>query len=209
MSRTGKAATDRIGNSSDFFRGIHSIGDVNPDRRFIMHFPQDNTVMSFGSGYGGNALLGKKCYALRIASYLGHQEGWLAEHMIVIGVEAPDGKVTYFLGAFPSACGKTNLALLQPVFPGYKVWTLGDDIAWINVGEDGRLYAINPEAGMFGVAPGTGANTNPIMMDTLKNNKFFPTLFTNTAVDNADNTPWWEGLSKEIPSDDRDRKSVV
>lgn len=201
MSRTGKAATDRIGNSSDFFRGIHSIGDVNPDRRFIMHFPQDNTVMSFGSGYGGNALLGKKCYALRIASYLGHQEGWLAEHMIVIGVEAPDGKVTYFLGAFPSACGKTNLALLQPVFPGYKVWTLGDDIAWINVGEDGRLYAINPEAGMFGVAPGTGANTNPIMMDTLKNNKFFPTLFTNTAVDNADNTPWWEGLSKEIPSD--------
>lgn len=201
MSRTGKAATDRIGNSSDFFRGIHSIGDVNPDRRFIMHFPQDNTVMSFGSGYGGNALLGKKCYALRIASYLGHQEGWLAEHMIVIGVEAPDGKVTYFLGAFPSACGKTNLALLQPVFPGYKVWTLGDDIAWINVGEDGRLYAINPEAGMFGVAPGTGANTNPIMMNTLKNNKFFPTLFTNTAVDNADNTPWWEGLSKEIPSD--------
>lgn len=201
MSRTGKAATDRIGNSSDFFRGIHSIGDVNPDRRFIMHFPQDNTVMSFGSGYGGNALLGKKCYALRIASYLGHQEGWLAEHMIVIGVEAPDGKVTYFFGAFPSACGKTNLALLQPVFPGYKVWTLGDDIAWINVGEDGRLYAINPEAGMFGVAPGTGANTNPIMMNTLKNNKFFPTLFTNTAVDNADNTPWWEGLSKEIPSD--------
>ncbi len=201
MSRTGKAATDRIGNSSDFFRGIHSIGDVNPDRRFIMHFPQDNTVMSFGSGYGGNALLGKKCYALRIASYLGHQEGWLAEHMIVIGVEAPDGKVTYFLGAFPSACGKTNLALLQPVFPGYKVWTLGDDIAWINVGEDGLLYAINPEAGMFGVAPGTGANTNPIMMNTLKNNKFFPTLFTNTAVDNADNTPWWEGLSKEIPSD--------
>lgn len=201
MSRTGKAATNRIGNSSDFFRGIHSIGDVNPDRRFIMHFPQDNTVMSFGSGYGGNALLGKKCYALRIASYLGHQEGWLAEHMIVIGIEAPDGKVTYFLGAFPSACGKTNLALLQPVFPGYKVWTLGDDIAWINVGEDGRLYAINPEAGMFGVAPGTGANTNPIMMDTLKNNKFFPTLFTNTAVDNADNTPWWEGLSKEIPSD--------
>lgn len=201
MSRVGKAATERIGASSDFFRGIHSIGDVNPDRRFIMHFPQENCVMSFGSGYGGNALLGKKCYALRIASYLGHQEGWLAEHMIVIGVEAPDGKVTYFLGAFPSACGKTNLALLQPVLPGYKVWTLGDDIAWINVGEDGQLYAINPEAGMFGVAPGTGANTNPVMMDTLKNDKFFPTLFTNTAIDNSNNTPWWEGVSKEVPAD--------
>ena len=199
MTRVGKAATERIGNSSDFFRGIHSIGDVNPDRRFIMHFPQENCVMSYGSGYGGNALLGKKCYALRIASYLGHNEGWLAEHMIVIGVEAPDGKVTYFLGAFPSACGKTNLALLQPVFPGYKVWTLGDDIAWINVGEDGQLYAVNPEAGMFGVAPGTGANTNPVMIDTLKNDKFFPTLFTNTAVDNSNNTPWWEGLSKETP----------
>ncbi len=201
MSKVGRQATDRIGNSSDFFRGIHSIGDVNPDRRFIMHFPQENCVMSFGSGYGGNALLGKKCYALRIASYLGFNEGWLAEHMIIIGVEAPDGKVTYFLGAFPSACGKTNLALLQPVFPGYKVWTLGDDIAWINVGEDGQLYAINPEAGMFGVAPGTGANTNPIMLDTLKNDKFFPTLFTNTAVDNGNNTPWWEGLSKEVPAD--------
>lgn len=201
MSRVGRAATERIGASSDFFRGIHSIGDINPDRRFIMHFPQENCVMSFGSGYGGNALLGKKCYSLRIASYLGHQEGWLAEHMIVIGVEAPDGKVTYFLGAFPSACGKTNLALLEPVFPGYKVWTLGDDIAWINIGEDGQLYAINPEAGMFGVAPGTGANTNPIMIDTLKEDKFFPTLFTNTAIDNSNNTPWWEGLTKEVPSD--------
>ncbi|MDR1196513.1 MAG: phosphoenolpyruvate carboxykinase (GTP) [Endomicrobium sp.] len=201
MSRVGKQATERIGNCADFFKGIHSVGDVNPDRRFIMHFPQDNTVMSFGSGYGGNALLGKKCYSLRIASYLGYQEGWLAEHMIVIGVEAPDGKVTYFLGAFPSACGKTNLALLQPVFPGYKVWTLGDDIAWINVGEDGQLYAINPEAGMFGVAPGTGIKTNPVMVDTLKNDKFFPTLFTNTAIDNSDNTPWWEGLSDETPAD--------
>ncbi|MCL1972065.1 MAG: phosphoenolpyruvate carboxykinase (GTP) [Endomicrobia bacterium] len=201
MTKVGKAAAERIGNSSDFFKGIHSVGDINPDRRFIMHFPQENCVMSYGSGYGGNALLGKKCYALRIASYLGNKEGWLAEHMIVIGVEAPDGKVTYFLGAFPSACGKTNLALLQPVFPGYKVWTIGDDIAWINVGEDRQLYAINPEAGMFGVAPGTGANTNPIMLDTLKSDKFFPTLFTNTAVDNGNNTPWWEGLSKEVPSD--------
>jgi len=201
MSRVGKQAVERIGSSSDFFRGIHSVGDINPDRRFIMHFPQENLVMSFGSGYGGNALLGKKCYSLRIASYLGYQEGWLAEHMIIMGVQSPEGKVTYFLGAFPSACGKTNLALLEPVLKGYKIWTLGDDIAWINVGEDGRLYAINPESGFFGVAPGTGLNTNPIMMKTLKNNKFYPTLFTNTAIDNSKNTPWWEGVSDEIPSD--------
>jgi len=199
MSRVGKQAIERIGNSNDFFKGIHSIGDVNLDKRFIMHFPHENLVMSFGSGYGGNALLGKKCYSLRIGSYLGYQEGWLAEHMIIIGVHAPDGKITYFLGAFPSACGKTNLALLEPLLKGYKVWTLGDDIAWINIGEDGRLYAINPEAGFFGVAPGTGVNTNPVMMQTLKNNKFFPTLFTNTAIDNSDNTPWWEGVSDEVP----------
>ncbi|MDR0978170.1 MAG: phosphoenolpyruvate carboxykinase (GTP) [Endomicrobium sp.] len=201
MSRVGKQALERIGNSSDFFRGIHSIGDVNPDRRFIMHFPQDNLVMSFGSGYGGNALLGKKCYSLRIASYTGYKEGWLAEHMIIIGVQSPDGKITYFLGAFPSACGKTNLAMLNPVLKGYKVWTLGDDIAWINVGKDGQLYAVNPEAGFFGVAPGTGFKTNPVMMETLKNNKFFPTLFTNTALDNSNNTPWWEGCTDTIPSD--------
>jgi phosphoenolpyruvate carboxykinase (GTP) len=201
MARTGKQAVERIGNSSDFFRGIHSIGDINPDRRYIMHFPQDNMVMSFGSGYGGNALLGKKCYSLRIASYLGYQEGWLAEHMIIVGVETPDKKITYFLGAFPSACGKTNLALLEPIFKGYKVWTLGDDIAWLNVGEDGRLYAINPEAGFFGVAPGTADKTNPVMMKTLKNDKFFPTFFTNTAIDNNDNTPWWEGLSDTKPKD--------
>jgi phosphoenolpyruvate carboxykinase (GTP) len=201
MSRVGSQAVKRIGNSSDFFRGIHSIGDVSPDRRFIMHFPQENLVMSFGSGYGGNALLGKKCYSLRIGSYLGYHEGWLAEHMIIVGVEAPDGKVTYFLGAFPSACGKTNLALLEPVLKGYKVWTLGDDIAWINVGEDGQLYAINPETGFFGVVPGTGLKTNPVMIKTLKNDKFFPTFFTNTAVDNSNNTPWWEGASDEVPSD--------
>ncbi|MDR1784501.1 MAG: phosphoenolpyruvate carboxykinase (GTP) [Endomicrobium sp.] len=200
MSRVGKQAIERIGSSSDFFRGIHSIGDVNPDKRFIMHFPQENLVMSFGSGYGGNALLGKKCYSLRIASYLGYQEGWLAEHMVIMGVQSPEGKVTYFLGAFPSACGKTNLTLLEPVFKGYKIWTLGDDIAWINIGEGGRLYAINPESGFFGVASGTGVNTNPVMMKTLKNNKFYPTLFTNTAVDNSNNTPWWEGVSNDIPS---------
>ncbi|MDR0724114.1 MAG: phosphoenolpyruvate carboxykinase (GTP), partial [Endomicrobium sp.] len=201
MSRVGKQAMRRIENSSDFFRGIHSIGDVNPERRFIMHFPQENLVMSFGSGYGGNALLGKKCYSLRIGSYLGYKEGWLAEHMIIIGVQAPDGKITYFLGAFPSACGKTNLAMLEPVLKGYKVWTLGDDIAWVNIGEDGQLYAINPEAGFFGVAPGTGMKTNPVMMKTLKNDKFFPTFFTNTAIDNSDNTPWWEGVSDKVPSD--------
>jgi phosphoenolpyruvate carboxykinase (GTP) len=201
MSRVGNQAMERIGKSSDFFRGIHSIGDVNPDRRFIMHFPQENLVMSFGSGYGGNALLGKKCYSLRIGSYLGYKEGWLAEHMIIIGVQAPDGKITYFLGAFPSACGKTNLAMLEPVLKGYKVLTLGDDIAWINIGDDGKLYAINPEAGFFGVAPGTGIKTNPVMMKTLKNGKFFPTLFTNTAVNNSNNTPWWEGITDEIPSD--------
>ncbi|MDR0485142.1 MAG: phosphoenolpyruvate carboxykinase (GTP) [Elusimicrobiota bacterium] len=194
MARVGAEAIKSIGDSADFFKGIHSIGDVNPERRFIMHFPQDNMVMSFGSGYGGNALLGKKCYSLRIASYLGYKEGWLAEHMIIIGVEAPDGKITYFLGAFPSACGKTNLALLEPIFKGYKVWTLGDDIAWLNIGADGKLYAINPESGFFGVAPGTADKTNPVMMKTLKNNKFYPTLFTNTAIDKNDNTPWWEGL---------------
>ena len=201
MSRIGKQAIERIGNSSDFFRGIHSVGDINPDKRFIMHFPQENLVMSFGSGYGGNALLGKKCYSLRIASYLGYKEGWLAEHMVIMGVQSPEGKITYFLGAFPSACGKTNLTLLEPVLKGYKIWTLGDDIAWINIGEDGQLYAINPESGFFGVAHGTGLNTNPVMMRTLKNDKFYPTLFTNTAIDNSNSTPWWEGVSNDIPSD--------
>jgi phosphoenolpyruvate carboxykinase (GTP) len=199
MSRVGDCATTIIKNASDFFRGIHSVGDVNPNRRFIMHFPENNLVMSFGSGYGGNALLGKKCYSLRIGSYMGLKENWLAEHMIIIGVQSPDGHVVYFLGAFPSACGKTNLALLEPIFKGYKIFTLGDDIAWIHIGEDGTLYAINPETGFFGVAPGTSLKTNPIMMKTLTNNKFFPTLFTNTAINNTDNTPWWEGLSDIIP----------
>jgi phosphoenolpyruvate carboxykinase (GTP) len=199
MTRVGRQAIERIGSSDNFVKGLHSIGDLNPDRRWIMHFPEESLVMSIGSGYGGNALLGKKCFSLRIASTLGRKEGWLAEHMIVIGVQAPDGDIKYFLGAFPSACGKTNLALLDPVLKGYKVWTLGDDIAWINVGEDGRLYAINPEQGFFGVAPGTGENTNPVMVQTLKNDKFFPTIFTNTAVNTDDNTPWWEGLSKDVP----------
>jgi phosphoenolpyruvate carboxykinase (GTP) len=164
-----------------------------------MHFPQDDLVMSIGSGYGGNALLGKKCISLRIASYLGYQQGWLAEHMIIMGVQDPDGDVTYILGSFPSACGKTNLAMLDPVMEGYKVFTLGDDIAWINKGPDGRLYAINPEAGFFGVAPGTSDKTNPNMMKTLRGDKFYPTLFTNTGLDTSANSPWWEGLTDAIP----------
>lgn len=199
MARVGERTLQRIEETGSFVKGIHSIGELDPERRYIMHFPQDDLVMSYGSGYGGNALLGKKCIALRLASYQGYQEGWLAEHMIVMGVEDPEGKVTYFLGAFPSACGKTNLAMIEPVLPGYKVWTLGDDIAWINIGPDGRLYAINPEAGFFGVAPGTSEKTNPNMLRTLKNDRFFPTLFTNTAIDSDSNTPWWEDLSDDIP----------
>ena len=199
MSRVGTETVKRIGNTNNFVKGVHSVGDLNPERRFIMHFPDEGLVMSFGSGYGGNALLGKKCFSLRIASALGKKEGWLAEHMIVIGVEDPTGKTTYFLGAFPSACGKTNLALIEPCFPGYKVRTLGDDIAWINIGPDGQMYAINPEAGFFGVIPGTSYKTNPKMMETIKNDKFFPTLFTNAALDTDTNTPWWEGLSDEKP----------
>jgi phosphoenolpyruvate carboxykinase (GTP) len=199
MTRVGQEAIRRIGSSEDFVKGLHSVGELDPQKRFIMHFPQEHLVMSIGSGYGGNALLGKKCFSLRIASYLGRQEGWLAEHMIIMGLEDPTGQVTYLLGAFPSACGKTNLAMIEPVFPGYKVHTLGDDIAWINVGPDGRLYAINPESGFFGVAPGTSQKTNPNMLTTLKGRRWYPTLFTNTALDSDTNSPWWEGLSGEPP----------
>ncbi len=198
MTRMGKVALERIGTSEDFVRGLHSLGDLDPNRRFIMHFPEENLVWSIGSGYGGNALLGKKCFSLRIASWLGYQQGWLAEHMIIIGVEDPDGEVTYLVAAFPSACGKTNLAMMESVLPGYRVWTLGDDIAWLNIGPDGRLYAINPETGFFGVAPGTSWKTNPNMMRTLKAGTFFPTLFTNTALNVDTNEPWWEGLN-EVP----------
>jgi len=198
MTRIGKEALDRIGNGDNFVKGLHSVGDLDPKRRFIMHFPQEGLVMSIGSGYGGNALLGKKCFSLRIASCLGQKEGWLAEHMIVIGIEDPSGETTYFLGAFPSACGKTNLALINAP-AGYKVKTLGDDIAWLNIGKDGKLYAINPETGFFGVVPGTSNKTNPKMVETIKNDKFFPTLFTNTALDLDTNSPWWEGLSNEAP----------
>lgn len=199
MTRMGKNILDKIGNTNNFVKGIHSVGDFDPNRRFIMHFPEENLVWSVGSGYGGNALLGKKCFSLRLASCLGRQEGWLAEHMVIMGIEDPQGQVTYVAAAFPSACGKTNLAMLQSSLPGYKVWTLGDDIAWLNVGPDGRLWAINPEAGFFGVAPGTSMKTNPYMMATLKANNFYPTLFTNTALNKDTNEPWWEGIDDPTP----------
>ncbi len=199
MTRLGKKVVEKIGNSENFVKGLHSVGDFDPHKRFIMHFPDEHLVWSIGSGYGGNALLGKKCFSLRIASWLGFQEGWLAEHMVIIGVEDPQGKITYILAAFPSACGKTNLAMLESTLPGYKVWTLGDDIAWINVGSDGRFYAINPENGLFGVAPGTSMKTNPNMLRTIKNGRFFPTLFTNSALNTDTNEPWWEGMDGQVP----------
>jgi len=194
MTRMGKSALKKIGTSDSFVKGMHSVGDFSPERRFIMHFPEENLVWSIGSGYGGNALLGKKCFSLRIASWLGYNEGWLAEHMVILGIESPDGNITYVTAAMPSACGKTNLAMLQSAIPGYKIWTIGDDIAWLNIGPDGRLYAINPETGLFGVAPGTSMETNPNMMLTLKADNFYPTLFTNTALALSTNEPWWEGL---------------
>jgi len=192
MTRMGNVAWEQLGTGSDFTRCLHSLGDLSPDRRFIMHFPQDNEIWSIGSGYGGNALLGKKCLALRIASYLGWEQGWMAEHMLILGLQAPDGEIHYITGAFPSACGKTNLAMLVPppalAAEGWKVWTVGDDIAWLRVGDDGRLWAVNPEAGFFGVAPGTGAKTNPNAMATIGRNS----IFTNVAL-RPDGTVWWEG----------------
>jgi phosphoenolpyruvate carboxykinase (GTP) len=199
MTRMGREALDRIGDSSDFVKGLHSLGDLNPDHRFIMHFPDENLVWSIGSGYGGNALLGKKCFSLRIASWQGLQEGWLAEHMLIIGVEDPEGKVTYMTAALPSASGKTNLALLESSLPGYRVWTLGDDIAWLRVGDDGRLWASNPEVGFFGVLPGSSYKTNPNVMRTLAAEGFYPTLFTNAARDMDTNEPWWEGKDGPRP----------
>lgn len=196
MTRMGKNVIEKIGNREDFVKGLHSVGDFDPEKRFIMHFPDEHLVWSIGSGYGGNALLGKKCFSLRIASWLGYQEGWLAEHMIIIGVEDPQGQITYIAAAMPSACGKTNLAMMESALPGYKIWTLGDDIAWFNIEEDGRLYAINPEIGFFGVAPGTSNKTNPNMMRTLKGDKFYPTLFTNAALNVDKNEPWWEGMDE-------------
>ena len=198
MTRLGQPALDMLGDSNDFNRGLHSTLDVNPDRRFICHFPEDNTIWSVGSGYGGNVLLGKKCLALRIGSYLGRSEGWMAEHMLLMGVEDPRGETTYVAAAFPSACGKTNFAMLIPPrrFDGWKVWTVGDDIVWMRPGPDGRLWAINPENGYFGVAPGTNHATNPTAMRTISRD----TLYTNVAM-TADGDVWWEGKTAEAPDE--------
>jgi phosphoenolpyruvate carboxykinase (GTP) len=196
MTRMGRAALERITDDGTFVKGLHSTGELDPKRRFIMHFPEELSIMSFGSGYGGNALLGKKCHALRIASWQARTEGWLAEHMLIVGIENPQGEIHYLACAFPSACGKTNLAMLIPPagYKGWKVWTLGDDIAWMHPGKDGRLYAINPESGYFGVVPGTNAKTNRNAFDMIHRD----TIFTNVGL-TADNQPWWEGLPEGKP----------
>ncbi len=210
MTRMGAPALSRIERESreraargepgdTFVRGLHSIGELDPERRFIMHFPEELTIKSYGSGYGGNALLGKKCHALRIASWQARKEGWLAEHMLIVGIENPRGETHYIAAAFPSACGKTNLAMLIPPEAyreaGWKVWTVGDDICWMRPGPDGRLWAINPEAGFFGVAPGTSASSNPNALATIQRD----TIFTNVAL-TEDGQPWWEGLDDRVPA---------
>ena len=199
MTRVGKAVLDTLGDSDDWVRGLHAKCDVDPEKRWICQFPEDNTIISVNSAYGGNVLLGKKCFALRIASYLGKNEGWQAEHMLILGLQRPNGDIKYICAAFPSACGKTNLAMLIPPEgyqkKGYKVWCVGDDISWIRKGPDGRLYAINPENGFFGVAPGTSDKTNPNALAATKKG----TIFTNVALNLDNNTVWWEGLDKNPP----------
>ncbi len=199
MTRVGNSVLEAMGEDGDFIKGLHARADMDENNRYICHFPEDNTIWSINSGYGGNVLLGKKCFALRIASYLGRNEGWMAEHMLILGIEYPDGEIKYVAAAFPSACGKTNLAMLIPPAlyrdKGYKVWCVGDDIAWIRVGEDGRLWAANPENGFFGVAPGTNMKSNPnALISTQKG-----TIFTNVVHNTEDNTVWWEGLDKNPP----------
>ena len=199
MTRVGKKVMDTLGDSNDWVRGLHCSCDIDPEKRYICQFPQDNTIISVNSAYGGNVLLGKKCFALRIASYQGWKESWQAEHMLILGLENPKGEVKYICAAFPSACGKTNLAMLIPPEgyrnKGYKIWCVGDDISWIRKGPDGRLYAINPEIGFFGVAPGTNEKSNPNALAATRKN----TIFTNVALNLDNNTVWWEGLDKNPP----------
>ena len=200
MTRVGTNVLEALGDSADYIKGLHAKADIDEENRYIVHFPQDNTIMSVNSGYGGNVLLGKKCFALRIASYLGRKEGWMAEHMLILGLENPEGEIKYISAAFPSACGKTNLAMLIPpeIFKkqGYKVWCVGDDIAWLRVGKDGRLWAVNPENGFFGVAPGTNDKSNPNALATTMRD----TIFTNVVHDLDNNTVWWEGLNDNPPA---------
>ncbi|MBM4040333.1 MAG: phosphoenolpyruvate carboxykinase (GTP) [Planctomycetes bacterium] len=200
MTRAGNAVLDQLGTDGKFTRCLHGKAELDLKKRLILHFPEDNTIWSVGSGYGGNALLGKKCLSLRIAGYLARQEGWMAEHMLILGIQHPDGQIDYIAGAFPSACGKTNLAMLVPpdalAKKGYKVWTIGDDIAWMRVGPDGRLWACNPETGFFGVVPGTGSKSNPNALKTLQRNS----LYTNTAYCPDDQSVWWEGCDGPPPA---------
>ena len=206
MTRVGTNVLTELGDSADFIKGLHAKADLDAENRYIVHFPEDNTIWSVNSGYGGNVLLGKKCFALRIASFLGRNEGWMAEHMLILGVEYPNGDVKYITAAFPSACGKTNLAMLIPpeIYrkKGYKVWCVGDDIAWLRVGKDGRLWAVNPENGFFGVAPGTNEGSNPNALHTCMKD----TIFTNVVHDLDNNTVWWEGLDKNPPANAIDWK---
>ncbi len=200
MTRVGKAVLEKLGTEGEFTRGLHSKADLDVNKRLILHFPEDNTIWSVGSGYGGNVLLGKKCLALRIASYIAKEESWMAEHMLIMGIEDPSGYIGYIAAAFPSACGKTNLAMLIPPkglkVKGYRIWTVGDDIAWMRVDTDGSLWAINPESGFFGVVPGTNSKTNPNAVATIKKN----TIFTNVLL-KKDKTVWWEGADGPVPSE--------